>query len=132
MIALDFQPFFIVDDDGFVHLLKVLEPRYTSPSRKYMTETVVPRIMEGMTAAVRHKVAGVEYYSFTTDIWSTSVSNDCLLSLTAHWISPSFERMTAVLHAQPIHGSHSGYNLCELYQSMLTKWNIASNQVHVI
>ena len=122
--------FSIMDGNGFVHLLKVLEPHYTPPSRKYMAETVVPRIMEGMTTVVRHKT-GIEYYSFTTDIWSMSVSNDCLLSLTAHWISP-FERMTAVLHAQPIHGSHSGYNLCELYQSMLTKWNIASNQVHVV
>ena len=102
MIALDSQPFSIMDDDGFVHLLKVLEPHYTPPSRKYMTEMVVPRIMEGMTAVVRHKIAGIEYYSFTTDIWSMSVSNACLLSLTAHWISP-FERMTVVLHAQPIH-----------------------------
>ena len=126
------EPFSIVDDNGFIRLLKVLEPRYTPPSRKYMTETVVPKILEGITAAVKHKIAGVEYYSFTTDIWSTSVSNDCLLSLTAHWLSPSFERMTAILHAQPIHGSHTGYNLCELYQSMLTKWNIASNQVHIV
>ena len=34
MIALDNQPFSLVEDIGFVQLLQVLEPRYSLPSRK--------------------------------------------------------------------------------------------------
>ena len=34
MIALDNQPFSLVEDIGFVRLLQVLEPRYSLPSRK--------------------------------------------------------------------------------------------------
>ena len=32
MMALDCQPFSIVQDDGFTRLLKTLEPRYSIPS----------------------------------------------------------------------------------------------------
>ena len=48
--------------------------------------------MDGVTAEVRKAIGGVQWFSFTTDIWSTDVSNDSLLSLTAHWITDSFER----------------------------------------
>ena len=44
MIAIDTQPFSIVENEGFTNLLKALEPRYSLPSRRYMTETVLPRI----------------------------------------------------------------------------------------
>ena len=56
MIALDYQPFFIVDDVGFNRLLQVLEPRYKIPSRKYFTETVLPNIYERTRQKVESKI----------------------------------------------------------------------------
>ena len=50
----------------------------------------------------------VQWFSFTSDIWSTEVSNDSLLSLTAHWLTESFEKKYAMLHAQSLPGSHTG------------------------
>uniref|UniRef100_A0A1X7U706 Uncharacterized protein n=1 Tax=Amphimedon queenslandica TaxID=400682 RepID=A0A1X7U706_AMPQE len=44
MIALDYQPFFIMDDVGFNRLLEVLQPLYKIRTRKYFTETVLPNI----------------------------------------------------------------------------------------
>jgi len=44
MIATDNQLFSVVHDTGFSRLVKTLEPRYTLPSRKYFSETVVPDI----------------------------------------------------------------------------------------
>ena len=71
MVALDSQPFSVVEDSGFVSLLKEIEPRYTIPSRKYITKTTLPRIVKGFTDEVRKELQCVEWYSFTTDIWST-------------------------------------------------------------
>ena len=71
-------------------------------------------------------------YSFTTDTWSSEVSNDCLLSFTVHWLTDLFEKKEAVLYAQPLLGSHSGEVLCREYMAMLTKWNIKKEQVHLI
>lgn len=42
MIAIDTQPFSIVENDGFTKLVNTLEPRYSLPSRKYITDTVLP------------------------------------------------------------------------------------------
>ena len=75
MIALDTHPFSLVEDQGFTWLIKELEPRCTLPSRRYFTENVVTKIYESLKEEVFKAVRGVEYFSFTTDIWSTCISN---------------------------------------------------------
>ena len=117
MVALDCQPFSIVEDCGFVRLLKEIEPCYTIPSRKYITETILPRIVKGVKDEVRKQLQSVERYSFTTDLWSTEVSNDCLLSLTVHWLTKDFEKKEAVLHAEPLPGRHTGEVLCKYHNN---------------
>ena len=57
MIAIDTQPFSIVENEGFTNLLKALEPRYSLPSRRYVTETVLPWIMAGVTECVKLEIA---------------------------------------------------------------------------
>ena len=91
-IAVDCQPLSVVRDVGFVRLLKSLESRYSIPSRKYFTNTVLPKIYEGVKAEVVKEVDKAVWLSFTTDIWSTDISNESLLSLTTCWLSESFEK----------------------------------------
>lgn len=80
MIALDFQPISIVEDVGFKRLVDTLEPKYNLPSRKYVTETILHKILyTGVKKELVH-APGVEYYSFTTDVWSTNVASHSLLS----------------------------------------------------
>ena len=76
----DCQPFSIVEDVGFTHSLKALDSRYSLPSWKYFTETVLPQIHQGITAESKKEIAGISWFSFTTDIWSKEVSNDSLVS----------------------------------------------------
>ena len=40
MIAIDNQPFSIVEDQGFIKLLAELKPRYVIPSTEYFNETM--------------------------------------------------------------------------------------------
>ena len=110
-----------------------IEPRYVVPSRKHnITDFVLPCIMNGVTAEVEKELSSVQWCSFTTDIWSTEVSNDSLLSFTVHWLTELFEKKEAVLHAHPLPGSHIGEMLCREYNAMLSNWNIDNEQVHVI
>ena len=46
MIAADLQPFSIVEDIGFIRLLKAICPSYEMPSRKYIKETVFQEIYD--------------------------------------------------------------------------------------
>ena len=129
MFCLDFQPFSIVEDVGFIRLMKAIEPRYKLPSIKYMAETIIPSINNEIQKMVVKEIAMVEWISFTTDFWSSNTSGDSPLSFTAHWLTKSFERN---LHAQPVNESHTGENLCHRFEEMLKKWNINNSSIHLM
>ena len=69
------------------------------PSKRNMTEVILPCIMDGVATEVKKELSSAQWYSFTTGIWSTEVSNDCLLSFTVHWLTEVSEKKEAVLHA---------------------------------
>ena len=90
MIARDCQPYSVVEDAEFKSLVHALEPRYHIPSHKYFRETVIPGIVKTLEAKIKTKLQGVNYISFTTDIWSSEVNSDSLLNFTAHWVDDTF------------------------------------------
>ena len=124
MIATDNQPFSVVHDTGFSRLVKTLEPRYTLPSRKYFSETVVPDIKAKIDLILAEMLVDVPYLSLTTDIWSCSSAQQSLISLTAHWVTKEFKRISAVLHAHKCEGSHTGEYIYEKLEDMLKNWGI--------
>ena len=72
----------------------------------------MPKIKETIDTKLAQLLKDVEFLSLTTDIWSTSLSNESLISLTAHWIGDEFQRVSAVLHVQKMEGSHTGVPIC--------------------
>ena len=62
---------------------------------------------------------GVEYYSFTTDGWST---NHSMISLTAHWVEQDFTKMSAVLCVKEVESLHAGSAICAKFCLMLSEW----------
>ena len=67
-------------------------------SRRYVTETVMPKIYETVRKQVEVEIAGVPHISFTSDLWSTTVSVNSLMSLTAHWLTEAFDRKPLISH----------------------------------
>ena len=132
MIARDCQPYSVVEDAGFKSLVHVLEPRYHIPSRKYFRETVIPGIVKTIEAKIKTKLQGVNYISFTTDVWSSEVNSDFLLSFTAHWVDDTFHRFLAVLQVQPLEQRHTGEYTAMKLSKILSDWDISSEQVHCI
>lgn len=139
MLAIDCQPISMVEDVGFKQVLKTLEPRYQCPSRRYFTETIIPKIYAGMKEEVLKLIhdgstasAERNYVSFTTDAWSSSVNDTALLSLTAHWINSKFKRTSAVLNAQCLTEAHTGEYIAAQILTMLEKWDITLEQVHLV
>ena len=72
---------------------------------------------------------GVEYYSFTTDGWSTNVVSHSLLSLTAPWVEQDFTKMSAVLCVKEMEGSHTGSAICAKFGS---EWDITKHSVQLV
>ena len=132
MMALDFQPLSIVDDKGFSSLVKLLEPRYVLPSRRYMSNNVLPQVYNGIEKEVRAELSGITSLSFTTAIWFTGDSNHSMISLTAHWVAERFTLKSAILHVQSFPQSHTGSNICAMFALMFQKWSIDREAVHLV
>ncbi|CAH1972164.1 unnamed protein product [Acanthoscelides obtectus] len=46
MFAMDYQPFRVVEDDGFVQFVKALDPRYKLPCRQTISNKLLPGLYE--------------------------------------------------------------------------------------
>ena len=72
MVALDLQPFAITSNVGFQIFCHLLEPRYTLPSNKHISQTLIPDMYERVKAKVKEELKNVDHVAFTTDIWSST------------------------------------------------------------
>lgn len=80
MVAMDCQPYSIVEDTGFKGFVTALEPRYHLPRRKFLVENIIPRIKTGLECELQVCLSDAYCFSFTTDAWTTNISNHSLLS----------------------------------------------------
>jgi len=95
-ICLDQQPLSVVENKGFLDLLKHLAPKFKCPSRHYFTSNVIPKMYERAKVCIDNLLKDQEYLSFTCGFW-TSRSLEAYCSLTVHYISEKFDRHEYVL-----------------------------------
>ena len=86
----------------------------------------------GMITVVRRMITDVDYISLTTDIWSTEISNDSLLSLTAHWVTNDFEKRSCVLNARQPVESHMGEYISQVFTDMLAAGAVPTDKIHLV
>jgi len=81
MIAVDVQPYSVVEDVVFQNVVTTLEPRYTVPSRKYFSTKITPELYDSTRERVQLAVNAAKAISFTIDTWTepnTTESNVAL------------------------------------------------------
>ena len=130
MIAVDSEPFTLVDHIGFTRLMKLVEPRYKLPSDKYFSEKLIPEVYGKVCEEVKVLVSEVGHVSITTDVWS-SVAQDSYISLTCHYISADFERQQVCLHAAPFNDRHTGEHIATMLTNCPQSWNLAE-KLHAV
>ena len=131
MIALDDQPFNIVNNDGFRRLMQAAEPRYTLPSDKHVREVLLPDIYTAVKAKINERLGEAEFVSVTTDTWTTPMSTESLISFTAHWLDKQWDRRSAVLHCTRMSGSHTASNIATTILALIDNWQL-TDRIHVI
>ena len=133
MIALDDEPFTVVEKRGFRGVLKYFEPRYKLPSRRHMAEVCLPELYHVVAGHIHDLLAGdIPAISFTTDIWSSDVSPVSMISLTAQWIDTEFNLVKTVLHSQEFTGSHTAQMIAGCFENMFETWKIPKTKVHTV
>ena len=122
MIARDIRPINIVDDAGFLNLLKVAEPRYAVPCRS----TILRNLSDLYTTEkrrIRGIVASADYLCCTTDMWS-SRTGDGYISLTCHFINPEFKMCCHNLVTHHFPGVHDFNTISQALKTAADEWCI--------
>ncbi|PIK50913.1 putative zinc finger BED domain-containing protein 4-like [Apostichopus japonicus] len=132
MIVLDLQPFSITRNVGFQRFCDALDPRYPLPSDTHISRKLIPEMYDRVKTRMKEEITRVKHIAFTTDIWSSTVGSNSLVSLTGHWIGLNFERKHGVLNAASFVGRHTADAIKRSIEGMLATWKIGKDQVVTI
>ena len=120
-IAKDLHPISVVDDTGFLNLMKVTEPRCVVPRRATVTKLLNQRYTETKTCV--QSFLSQSYVSLTTDMWTSRAGNG-YISLTTLSVLPTFEGMNKNLMTRHLLGEHDHTHIAEALQSAAEEWGI--------
>lgn len=127
-IAKDMVPIYTVEKPGFIHLLKVLDPRYVLPSRKYFSDVALPQLYNSTRQRIAAELDGVSFYSATTDLWSSRVMQP-YLSLTLHFINDDWTLRSVCLQTAYFHDEHKGEIIAQVLKDALSSWNLPEDRL---
>ena len=121
-LAKDMVPFYTIEKPGFKRLVSVFDKQYDLPSGKYFSQVAVPSLYNNIRDEVAAEISNVEYYSATTDLWSSEGLKP-YLSYTIHYID-QWEMKSRCLQTLFMPQDHTGENLAEAMQNALEAWGL--------
>ena len=127
----DLRPYSVVENEGFCYMLKTLEPRYVTPSRRFFTDTAVPKLYREVKLEVEEALSPAERVALTCDAW-TSRAVDSYVTITAHYLTEDWRLQSHVLQTRAVHESHTGANIADLLQKAAQEWGIADKNLVVV
>ncbi|KAL4153704.1 hypothetical protein QTP88_001537 [Uroleucon formosanum] len=124
MITKDFQPFKIVEDEGFRHFVHLLNPSYKIPNRHTLSKVHIPALYQRCLNETKEMIkTEAECGCITTDCW-TSRSNMGYITITFHFIDTNFSLKSVLLGCHEFSESHTGLNLSNKIKLTLEEWNL--------
>jgi len=123
MIVKDMQPFSIVTDDGFRKFVAALDPSYSLPDRKTLTQELLPSMYQDAVDNMKTALEKAEAVTLTTDGW-TSLTTEGYLAVTAHCIDSEFPMHSYLLECVKYSERHTADNLAEELQRCIREWGL--------
>lgn len=130
MIAQDYQPFSIVEDQGFRNFVQALNTNYELPNRKLISKTLIPEKYLECRNHVKELVQEAENVCITIDSW-TSIAMDSYFSVTAHF-KKDCKLLTVMLHCEQISRSHPAESMATSLKNMAQEYNIEDKLALVV
>jgi len=133
LICKEGLPFNLVESPHFKAFVNELDPRYVLPTRRCLSDTLIPaRYNETMTE-MQASIAAAEAHAVTTDLW-TSSANHAYMGVTAHWLDAGFVPHNSCLAVRPAPGSHTAEYISSELKSVLDEWSLGlqPNKLHVV
>ncbi|KAK3916831.1 E3 SUMO-protein ligase ZBED1 [Frankliniella fusca] len=123
-ICRNLHPYSVVDEEEFIKLVELLEPRYKVPCRTTFSRSVIPKLylkLKSIAADYLKLIKGkLESISLTTDLWTSNTAKDSYIGLTAQFIDTNWDLIKLSVECDHFPGIHDGQailkkveNLCE-------------------
>ena len=119
-IVLDELSFRHVEHEGFRELVRVLEPRFTLPSRFTVARDIFQLYLDEKEKL--KKVLKEERISITTDTW-TSIQNINYMCITAHWVDSDWKLQKRIISFCQI-TDHKGETIGAELEGCINAWGI--------
>ncbi|XP_044130059.1 E3 SUMO-protein ligase ZBED1-like [Bufo gargarizans] len=119
----DMVPFLTVEKSGFQNMIKTLDPCYEVPSRKYFSQTEVPKLYDKVREQVKNELRSIKYYATTTDLWS-SRTMEPYISLTIHFINEEGKLCSRCLQTSYFPEDHTGELISQGLKEALESWGL--------
>lgn len=128
MIAKDFQPFSVVDDEGFKEFTAALDPSYTLPSRHTLSRKMLPALYDKVRAELMTDIQKASAVCLTTDCW-TSRTTTSYMSVTCHYIADDFSLKSNLLDCFTFAERHTAEQLAFKLNQVTEEWKIKEKVV---
>ncbi|KAL4113573.1 hypothetical protein QTP88_017180 [Uroleucon formosanum] len=115
----DYQPFRVVEDEGFKEFVKLLNPNYILPDNPLYPKHIYQLYTKNKEA---------QSVCMTTDCW-TSRNNESFMAITIHFIDSNFSLRSVLLGCFEFNDHHTGVNLSEKIKQTLDEWNLKKKVV---
>ncbi|CAH2207577.1 jg25847, partial [Pararge aegeria aegeria] len=124
MIAKGYHALRIVEEQEFRKLVEMLNPGYKLPTRKTLSESLLPKAYNKALERVKKEIVKAIAVCITTDGWR-SVTNDDYIAITAHYIDPDTYKLCSVMiGCCNYNESHTMVNISEFLHEKFCEWNI--------
>ncbi|KAM8701382.1 hypothetical protein ACLKA7_005487 [Drosophila subpalustris] len=119
------QAFRVVENEKFVKLINVLDPRFKIPCRKTLQKVMCDTSFTNLKVKLMEILEGVEYCAIITDIW-TACASQGYLTVTCHFLTKDFKLRSAVLSTNTLQDetNHKAANIGATLKSILEHWKI--------
>ncbi|KAG0437759.1 hypothetical protein HPB47_017298 [Ixodes persulcatus] len=127
-IAGGLHSYSVVEENGFVEMLRCVIPEYSVPSRTTFSRSVIPDLYAAKKAEVMQALrsifdAGVECYCLTTDSW-TSRACQSYVSVTCHIMDKKFVQHIYTLTCGQMTEDCTAENIRRFLQNVIKDWEL--------
>ncbi|CAM4672887.1 unnamed protein product [Leuciscus chuanchicus] len=121
------HPFATVESNCFREMCRALNPKYTPPSRSYLSDTLIPSWYGVEKANVISELKDVPKLAITSDGW-TSLRQDHYLTVTVHYTSQGSVKQK-ILHTRAVYKSQTGEVVAEEISDILEEFEIDLSKI---
>jgi hypothetical protein len=126
----DMQPLYILKNEGFINLVKVLDPYYALPSDKYIKQLITKAYNYSKQELLTLFNNTIKFCSITSDLW-TARDRQGYIGITCSFINEEFELQEIMLACQYLEYPHTGKNIAQKILDIVLDWGLEKKVIGI-